>query len=76
MSRFQLVVFTFVIALGIVYLLGKNDEFPRLNTDVLTLLGISASTYAVSKGIQASGSLPPKGATTEGGGAPPKEPTA
>lgn len=54
MSRFQLLIFTFVIALSLFLLTVENGkEFPRIPADVLTLLGISASTYAVSKGIQA-----------------------
>ena len=54
MSRFQLLIFTFVIALGFFLLTVENGkEFPRVPADVLVLLGISASTYAVSKGIQA-----------------------
>jgi len=35
----------------------KGTKFPEIPANVLTLLGISASTYAVSKGIQA-GSKP------------------
>jgi hypothetical protein len=54
MSRFQLLIFTFVIALSLFLLVVENGkEFPKIPADVLTLLGISASTYAVSKGIQA-----------------------
>ena len=61
MSRFQLLIFTFVVAFGIVFLLAKNSKFPDVPADVLTLIGISASTYAVSKGITASSpDLPPK----------------
>ena len=54
MSRFQLLIFTFVIALSLFYLVVQNGgAFPKIPPEVLTLLGISASTYAVSKGIQA-----------------------
>jgi amino acid transporter len=57
MSRFQLLIFTFVIALSLFLLVVQNAAngkgFPAIPADVLTLLGISASTYAVSKGIQA-----------------------
>ena len=53
MSRFQLLIFTFVIALSLFLLVVKGDKFPEVPANVLTLLGISASTYAVSKGIQA-----------------------
>jgi len=56
MSRFQLLLFTFVIAISFVKLTENNNQFPDVNSGVLTLLGISASTYAVGKGIQKSGS--------------------
>lgn len=61
MSRFQFLIFTFVVAFGIVFLLAKGDKFPAIPADVLTLIGISASTYAVSKGITAGSNLLPKG---------------
>jgi hypothetical protein len=59
MSRFQLLVFTFVIAMSLFLMVveQKGTKFPEIPANVLTLLGISASTYAVSKGIQA-GSKP------------------
>ncbi len=56
MSRFQLLIFTFVIAISLLKLTEKLDRFPTIDNGVLTLLGISASTYAVGKGIQKSGS--------------------
>jgi hypothetical protein len=54
MSRFQLLIFTFVIALSIVIMVvsANPPHFPTIPNEVLILLGISASTYAVSKGIQ------------------------
>jgi len=55
MSRFQLLIFTFVIAISFVKLTESLGHFPTIDTGVLTLLGISASTYAVGKGIQMSG---------------------
>ncbi len=56
MSRFQLLIFTFVIALSLFLMVVENGtKFPDIPANVLTLLGISASTYAVSKGIQAGG---------------------
>ena len=64
MSRFQLLIFTFVIALSLFLIVAKDGMFPQIPTEVLTLLGISATTYGVSKGIQANGNLPPK--TTNG----------
>jgi hypothetical protein len=54
MSRFQLLIFTFVIALSLFLITVSAKKFPTIPAEVLTLLGISASTYAVSKGIQAS----------------------
>jgi len=56
MSRFQLLIFTFVIAISFVKLTEQFGKFPVIDNGVLTLLGISASTYAVGKGIQKAGS--------------------
>ncbi len=57
MSRFQLLIFTLVIALSLFLVVVSNMKFPEsIPPEILTLLGISASTYAVSKGIQLSGS--------------------
>ncbi len=53
MSRFQLLIFTFVIALSFFVLVAKSGKFPDVPADVLALLGISATTYGVSKGISA-----------------------
>lgn len=60
MSRFQLLIFTFVIAVSIVLMViaSPQPKFPAIPNEVLILLGLSASTYAVSKGIQ-------KGAETD-----------
>ena len=55
MSRFQLLIFTLVIALSLFLVTVSKMEFPAIPPEVLTLLGISASTYAVSKGITMSG---------------------
>jgi hypothetical protein len=52
-SRFQLLIFTFVIGLSFVLIVACNCSFPTVPANVLALLGISASTYGVSKGIQA-----------------------
>ena len=58
MSRFQLLIFTFVISFSFFLLVTSSKQFPVVPSGVLTLLGISATTYGVSKGIQAStGSL-------------------
>jgi hypothetical protein len=56
MSRFQLLIFTLVIALSLFLVVVSKMAFPTsIPPEILTLLGISASTYAVSKGIQMSG---------------------
>ncbi len=56
MSRFQLLVFTIVVglALFVVTTAGSEPHFPELPGSILALLGISASSYLVSKGIQFS----------------------
>jgi hypothetical protein len=72
MSRFQLLIFTFVISLSFFMIVVSNakllqtnenvnrkpsptmPQFPDVPGGVLALLGISASSYTVSKGIQAS----------------------
>ncbi len=54
MSRFQLLIFTFVIAFSLFAIAENGMKFPDIPTGILTLLGISASTYAVGKGISYS----------------------
>jgi peptidoglycan/LPS O-acetylase OafA/YrhL len=54
MSRFQLMIFTFVIALSLFLIVVTKQDFPTIPTQILELLGISATTYGVSKGIQAT----------------------
>jgi hypothetical protein len=54
MSRFQLLIFTFVIGVSFFLVVLCECKIPDVPSQVLTLLGISASTYGVSKGIQAS----------------------
>jgi hypothetical protein len=54
MSRFQLLIFTFVIAFGLFEIAEAGMKFPDIPNGILTLLGISASTYAVGKGISYS----------------------
>ncbi|HKF06794.1 MAG TPA: hypothetical protein VKB49_31035 [Candidatus Sulfotelmatobacter sp.] len=56
LSRFQLLVFTFVIGFSffVVVANSKENRLPDIPTNVLALLGVSASTYAVSKGLQIS----------------------
>lgn len=54
MSRFQLLIFTFVIAVSLFEIVETDMKFPDIPNGILTLLGISASTYAVGKGISYS----------------------
>ena len=51
MSRFQLLLFTFVVAISLFKLVEMHGQLPDIPNGILTLLGISASTYAVGKGI-------------------------
>ena len=59
MSRFQFLVFTFVIGFSLILVVvatmgGDSPTLPQVPGGVMALLGISGGTYAVSKGIQNS----------------------
>jgi hypothetical protein len=54
MSRFQLLVFTMIVAFSFFIIVIKTWTLPSISDGILTMLGISASTFAVSKGIQFS----------------------
>jgi len=55
MSRLQLLIFTFVIAASFFLIVASGKQFPAdIPRGVLLLLGISSSSYLVSKGIQFS----------------------
>lgn len=56
MSRFQLLIFTFVFAFSLFLVISSTNpmSFPNIPGTVLSLLGISGSSYLVSKGIQFS----------------------
>ncbi len=55
MSRFQLLIFTFVIATSLFLIIVSERRFPpSIPQGILVLLGISSSSYLVSKGIQFS----------------------
>jgi hypothetical protein len=56
LSRFQFLLFTFIIGMSIFLLMFADPnapKFPDIPTGVLGLLGISAGSYVVAKGIQA-----------------------
>lgn len=52
MSRFQLLIFTFVIAMSLFLIIINEMKFPEVPGSVWTLLGISGGSYLISKGIQ------------------------
>jgi uncharacterized BrkB/YihY/UPF0761 family membrane protein len=57
LSRFQFLIFTFVIAASFFLIVVGSDppRFPdSIPSEIFVLLGISAGTYAISKGIQAN----------------------
>lgn len=59
LSRFQFLVFTFVVA-GVFLLLSiESGTFVDLPNNVLILLGLSGGSYVVSKGIVANAKNPP-----------------
>jgi amino acid transporter len=75
MSRFQLLVFTLVIGISLFLMVVGQAKFPDVPANVLALLGISATTYGVGKGIQASsGQLAGKGQPKTDAAPPPGEP--
>ncbi len=55
MSRFQLLIFTLVIGMCVLVLTLESGEFPKLDPNILGLLGISGGSYLVSKAIPKSG---------------------
>jgi preprotein translocase subunit SecG len=79
LSRFQLLIFTFLITFTILYLTIMNAPpgFPKIPDQIIGLLGISGGTYVIGKGIGANakkdiaettdGALnpPPTGGTSE-----------
>ncbi len=58
LSRFQMLVFTFVIAGLFMMLSIEAGGFVDIPQNVLLLLGISGGTYVISKGVGKSGSKP------------------
>jgi hypothetical protein len=72
LSRFQFLVFTFVIAMTLFYLITANGKYPEIPNQILALLGISGGSFAIAKGVQASRDVemtkanhPPKEATED-----------
>jgi hypothetical protein len=54
MSRFQLLIFTLLVAVGVFLFVLNNLTLPDIPNSVLVLVGISSSTYAAGKGISFS----------------------
>lgn len=52
MSRFQLLIFTFVISSSLFIITIYKRGFPEVNGGILAILGISSGSYIGSKGIQ------------------------
>jgi len=52
LSRFQFLVFTFVISMSFFLIVAAQSSFPDVPAGVFALLGISGGSYVVSKGIQ------------------------
>ena len=60
LSRFQFLIFTFVIAMSFILIVVGNSPlaFPEVPSGVFALLGVSGGSYVVSKAIQKSGEKP------------------
>ena len=69
LSRFQFLIFTFVIAGLYLVLSLESGSFIDIPESVLVLLGISGGSYLVSKGIGKNGGAKQKDADTEPTGA-------
>jgi hypothetical protein len=67
MSRFQFLVFTFVIAMSFFLITVSGSKLPQVPEGVWALLGISGGSYVIAKGIQKSGETV-KGATATAAG--------
>lgn len=72
LSRFQFLLFTFVIAMTLVYLIAAQGRFPEIPNQILAILGISGGSFVVAKGVQSSRDVglteanhPPKEATPD-----------
>lgn len=59
LSRFQLLIFTFVIAGVYLILCLESGTFVEIPQNVVLLLGVSGTTYAASKGIKTAGDTRP-----------------
>jgi hypothetical protein len=83
-SRFQLLLFSMVVAVGLFLSMLNSLTLPDIPNSILVLLGISASTYAAGKGISFSrvegimkpGQIPPDGPPPDSPAVVPIDPAA
>jgi archaellum biogenesis protein FlaJ (TadC family) len=83
-SRFQLLLFSMVVAVGLFLVMINKLALPDIPNSILVLLGISASTYAAGKGISFSrvegilkpGQIPPDGPPPDSPAVVPIDPAA
>ena len=58
LSRFQFLIFTFVVAISLFYVIVNQEPTPaypkEIPNEILALLGISGGSYVLAKGIQQS----------------------
>lgn len=77
-SRFQFLIFTFVIAGVYLVLCLESGRFVEIPQEVILLLGVSGTSYAASKGIKAAADTSQQGAAVAAqvaGAPPPPRPT-
>jgi hypothetical protein len=74
LSRFQFLVFTFVIAGVYLILCLESGTFVEIPEKVVWLLGVSGGTYAAAKGIKAAGDSKDKAGKAKAGGSAPATP--
>ena len=63
-SRFQFLIFTFVIAGVYLVLCLESGRFVEIPENVILLLGVSGTSYAASKGIKAAADTSQRNAET------------
>jgi hypothetical protein len=68
-SRFQFLIFTFVIAGVYLILCLESGKFVDIPENVILLLGVSGTSYAASKGIKAAADTSQRNAQVAGKGA-------
>lgn len=80
LSRFQFLVFTFVIALGLFLIILSGNPTPKfpdtIAGGILALLGISGGSYVTSKAVDANAAKPPATQVVVAQAAPPPAPAA